>query len=103
MEDASCGAHQWIIEFEKTPKDLKAFTHSLDQSIQSLNSDYGAKRKSGLVLGPLELVIARDFLFHDWLKLKGKLGGQNKIPRLSNNRLFMEQFIALNRRLDVPV
>ena len=103
MEDASCGAHQWIIEFEKVPYDLKAFTHSLDLSIQNLNSDYGAKRKSGLVLGPLELIIARDSLFHDWLKLKGKLGGQNKIPRLSNNRLFLEQFMELNRSPDVPL
>lgn len=89
--------HQWIVEFSREPDDLEAFARILDESLQQINSDYEAKRYKDITLQRLELIKARPGVFNDWLKQKGKLGGQHKVPRLSNNRDIIEQVIALNR------
>lgn len=91
------GCHQWMIEFEKAPADLADFAQRLDQHLQQVNSDYEAKRYKEISLAPLQLLVARQGLFYDWLKSKGKLGGQHKVPRLSNNRQQLEELIALNQ------
>lgn len=88
--------HQWVIEFEKAPADMALFTRLLDEALQRINSDYEAKRYKDITLQQLEIIPARKGLFNDWLKSKGKLGGQHKVPRLSNNRDIIEQIIALN-------
>jgi len=91
MIDKEKGAHEWIIEFKKNPENREQFQKILDQTLQSLNSDYEAKRHNNMTLNPLILHIARPHLFYDWLKEKDKLGGQHKIPRLSNQRDYLEQ------------
>ena len=93
-EKAKC-RHQWLIEFSKRPTDLQLFTDLLDKHLQEINSDYEAKRYKDITLQHLEIVEARPNLFNDWLKLRGKLGGQHKVPRLSNSRETIEQLLAL--------
>ncbi|MDR1747230.1 MAG: GH3 auxin-responsive promoter family protein [Tannerella sp.] len=94
--DKAKGRHQWLVEFETPPASIPDFALALDQALQSLNSDYEAKRYRQIALQPPEIIIAREHLFLDWLKLKGKLGGQHKVPRLSNNRDLMNELLALN-------
>ena len=94
-EHAKC-RHQWLIEFAKMPDDLDKFAKILDDTLKEVNSDYEAKRQNDLALQPLEIIVARRNLFHDWLDNKGKLGGQHKIPRLSNTREYMEEMLKLN-------
>lgn len=96
MEELTKGRHEWLIEFVKEPENLDEFAQILDEALQSLNSDYEAKRYKDITLGQLKLVVARKNLFSDWLASKNKLGGQNKIPRLSNNRELFEEMLALN-------
>ena len=88
--------HQWLIEFAKVPEDVSQFARILDETLQQVNSDYEAKRYKDITLQSLELVVARKGLFHDWLASKGKLGGQHKVPRLSNNRVHIEEMLAFN-------
>ena len=88
--------HQWVVEFSREPNDVEAFARILDESLQQINSDYEAKRYKDITLQRLELIKARPGVFNDWLKQKGKLGGQHKVPRLSNNRDIIEQVLALN-------
>ena len=95
-EHAKC-RHQWLIEFAVMPDSLERFARILDDTLQEINSDYEAKRQNNLALQPLEIVVARKGLFHDWLAQKGKLGGQHKIPRLSNTREYIEEMLALNK------
>lgn len=94
-ENGKC-RHQWLIEFARQPQDLAVFARVLDESLQQINSDYEAKRYKDITLQPLEIVVARQGLFDDWLRQKGKLGGQHKIPRLSNHRDFIEEMMQLN-------
>jgi len=96
MIDKSKGAHEWMIEFSTPPKDLAYFTELLDNSLKSLNSDYEAKRYINITLNKPQINIARKNLFYDWLKSKNKLGGQHKVPRLSNTRNLMDALIELN-------
>lgn len=91
MNDKEKGAHEWIIEFKKAPENPETFQKILDETLQSLNSDYEAKRYNNMTLNPLVLQVARPGLFYDWLKEQDKLGGQHKIPRLSNQRDYLEQ------------
>ncbi|MBG6110250.1 hypothetical protein IWX84_001118 [Flavobacterium sp. CG_9.10] len=91
MIDKEKGAHEWVIEFKENPKDIAVFQKALDEAIQSLNSDYEAKRYNNMTLNPLVINVARKNLFYDWLKEHDKLGGQHKIPRLSNQRDYLEQ------------
>ena len=91
MKGKEKGAHEWMIEFKKKPEDIKFFQKTLDENLQSLNSDYEAKRYNNMTLNPLAINVARENLFYDWLKENDKLGGQHKIPRLSNERDYLEQ------------
>lgn len=92
------GLHEWFIEFEKMPASLRDFAALLDKGLQEVNSDYEAKRYKGLSLQAPRIIVAREGAFYDWLRLKGKLGGQHKIPRLSNDRKQIEELLALNAR-----
>ena len=76
-------------------EDIEKFSLALDETIQSLNSDYAAKRYNNMTLNPLVLNVARKNLFYDWLKQNDKLGGQHKIPRLSNDRNYLESLLNL--------
>ncbi|HCF03850.1 GH3 auxin-responsive promoter family protein [Flavobacterium sp.] len=95
MDGKEKGAHEWMIEFKQNPSDLVQFQKILDETIQSLNSDYEAKRYNNMTLNPLVINLARPNLFYDWLKERDKLGGQHKIPRLSNQREYLEQLKGL--------
>lgn len=91
MIDREKGAHEWMIEFKKKPTDMALFQKVLDDTLQAVNSDYEAKRHNNMTLNPLVINIARENLFYEWLKNGNKLGGQHKIPRLSNQRDYLEQ------------
>lgn len=97
MEEGRKGAHQWLIEFKVPPKDIEQFTDILDQELQKINSDYEAKRYKGMSLERLKIDIARPGLFNEWMKERGKLGGQNKVPRLWNDRTHLDELLAMNR------
>lgn len=90
------GSHEWLIEFEKTPNDLNLFFQLIDQKLQELNSDYAAKRYKDLALRFPVFHIAKTNLFYEWLKSQNKLGGQHKVPRLSNDRTLIEHLLKLN-------
>lgn len=96
MEGKAKGAHEWIIEFKKEPADLEKFKDELDRSLKELNSDYEAKRNNNMTLNPPKIHVAREKLFYDWLKKNNKLGGQHKIPRLSNSRNYLEELLQMN-------
>lgn len=87
------GCHQWLIEFTHTPADVEAFAMRLDQNLQDINSDYEAKRFKGLALERLQLKALPSNTFLKWLKSKGRLGGQNKVPRLANNRKHVDELL----------
>lgn len=89
--EGEAGGHEWVIEFERTPNDLEAFTKYLDDALKAVNSDYEAKRYNDYNMKLPVVINARQGLFYDWLKSKGKLGGQHKIPRLSNHRDYIEE------------
>jgi len=97
-QNAKC-RHQWLIEFSKAPESLERFADILDRKLQEVNSDYEAKRFKDITLQSLEIIPARQGLFNDWLKSKGKLGGQHKVPRLSNSREHIEQLLLLNVKM----
>ncbi len=96
MDGKSKGKHEWIVEFKSPPKNIDQFMSDLDARLQELNSDYEAKRYKNMTLDPLEIHVGRANLFHDWLKERNKLGGQNKIPRLSNSREFIDVLLEMN-------
>lgn len=96
MQEKEKGAHEWIIEFKIPPQDLEFFTKVLDTHLQSINSDYEAKRFNNMTLNPPTMHQAREKLFYDWLKKHDKLGGQHKIPRLSNQRNYVEELLEMN-------
>ena len=94
-EHAKC-RHQWLIEFAKRPDSIDDFATILDRSLQAINSDYEAKRYKDITLQPLEIIEAKEGLFDQWLRQKGKLGGQHKIPRLSNTREYIDALLKIN-------
>ena len=94
--EAKC-RHQWLIEFEKMPDSMDVFCEELDKELMKVNSDYEAKRYKNITLQEPEIIVARKGLFNDWLKEKGKLGGQHKVPRLSNDRKHIDDMLRLNR------
>jgi hypothetical protein len=94
FEGSERGRHQWIIEFVKEPNDLLAFTHLLDHHLQKINSDYEAKRHLDLAMLPLSIQAVPSGTFHKWMRAKGKLGGQNKVPRLANHREYVEEILG---------
>lgn len=93
------GHHQWLIEWEKAPADINAFRDTLDNELRKLNSDYDAKRTGNIFLASPEIVTARKGIFDEWLKTAGnhKLGGQRKVPRLSNSREMMDHLLEINQ------
>ena len=95
IDEGNSGAHQWLIEFEKAPYDLNIFTKELDVFLQEINSDYQAKRTNELILQRPKIESLKRGTFYKWLEQKGKLGGQNKVPRLSNNREIAEEILEL--------
>lgn len=94
--DNSKGRHEWLIEFAVKPSDMEHFATRLDELLQQENSDYQAKRYKGIFLDKLMVIVARDRLFDDWLASTGKLGGQRKVPRLANNRQFIDPMLKIN-------
>jgi hypothetical protein len=97
MDDNAKCRHQWLVEFAKEPESVEEFAAILDRSLQAINSDYEAKRYKNITLQPLEIIKAKEGLFDLWLKNQGKLGGQHKIPRLSNNRTYIDELLQLNK------
>jgi hypothetical protein len=95
MAENTQGAHEWLIEFEVAPKELDFFTTILDNAICSLNSDYEAKRYKGITLSQPIVRQMEPGTFFKWMKERGKLGGQNKVPRLSNTREYADALLAL--------
>ncbi|MEO6731219.1 MAG: GH3 auxin-responsive promoter family protein [Ferruginibacter sp.] len=93
--EQSNGAHEWLIEFEKTPDDLQAFTIELDNALKNVNSDYEAKRHKDIALRIPIVRVLPNGTFTEWLRTKGKLGGQHKVPRLSNERTVLEEILKL--------
>ena len=96
MNGKEKGAHEWLIEFKTPPNDIDYFNELFDNALKSLNSDYEAKRYNNMTLNRPTIHIARDRLFYDWLKQNNKLGGQHKVPRLSNTRDYMDDLLKLN-------
>lgn len=96
MDASAKCRHQWLIEFTKEPDNMEHFANLLDRKLQQINSDYEAKRSHDVTLQHLEVVRARPNLFNDWLKSKQKLGGQHKVPRLSNSRKNMDELLEMN-------
>ena len=101
MDDKARCRHQWLIEFSKEPADMNEFAYLLDAKLQSINSDYEAKRFHDITLQQLEVVKAKPGLFSEWLKKKGKLGGQHKIPRLSNSRKNIDELLEMNNKQSI--
>jgi len=99
MEDDQKGGHQWLIEFEKEPENPTQFNTLLDSALQKVNSDYEAKRYKDITLDKPVLTVAKKGLFYTWLKNKGKIGGQNKVPRLANDRKYINELIDLNKQM----
>ena len=95
MQEGQKGGHEWLIEFTKAPENIALFGSLLDEKLCAVNSDYAAKRVANLVLQAPIIQQLPEGTFYEWLKSKGKLGGQNKVPRLSNNRLIIEEVIAI--------
>jgi hypothetical protein len=97
FSDMANGAHEWLIEFEKEPQSMALFRDELDTALKAVNSDYEAKRHKDIALRKPELHPVRKGIFREWLRSKGKLGGQHKVPRLSNERQYVEEILALNK------
>lgn len=93
MDAQARGRHEWVIEFEEPPADLELFTSVMDSTLRELNSDYDAKRAAGLVLQRPLIHIVPPGTFHHWMKARGKLGGQHKVPRLCNDRSLLDQLL----------
>jgi hypothetical protein len=97
FSDSANGAHEWLIEFEKEATDINEFTKELDSALKAINSDYEAKRYKDIALSLPIIHSVKKGTFTDWLRSKGKLGGQHKVPRLSNERTLIEEILLLNR------
>ncbi len=93
------GTHEWVIEFEKEPAELTFFAEVLDNALKALNSDYEAKRSNNLNLRFPIVHNAPNGTFYAWLKERGKLGGQHKVPFLANNREYIESIISIMNKL----
>jgi hypothetical protein len=94
MEQEARGAHEWIVEFERAPDELEVFIEAMDAEMRAVNSDYDAKRRGDMALRRPQVHVVPRGTFYQWMKERGKLGGQNKVPRLSNDRAVLEQLLA---------
>ena len=99
FKDGSNGAHEWLIEFDKEPEDIQQFTEELDNALKNVNSDYEAKRQKNIALRLPQVHILSKGIFSQWLHEKGKVGGQHKVPRLSNERTIIEEILAIKNPL----
>ena len=97
MNGNSNGGHEWVIEFKDQPTNMQDFTNNLDDALKSINSDYEAKRYKNMTLALPKIHQAKNGLFYEWLKSKNKLGGQHKVPRMSNKRDFLEELLELDK------
>lgn len=95
LQEGKSGAHEWVIEFKKAPDNLENFAEALDSELRKLNSDYDAKRHKSIALERLIIHRAEQGTFYNWMRKRGKLGGQNKVPRLSNNREFLDDILEM--------
>ncbi len=95
MEGSENGGHEWVLEFSTDPESLSLFCEIFDTALKSLNSDYEAKRYKDFILHPPVLHKLKKGTFYQWLKQKGKLGGQHKVPRLSNSREYIDEILAI--------
>ncbi|MBI1307889.1 MAG: hypothetical protein GC181_14895 [Bacteroidetes bacterium] len=95
LSNGNSGAHEWLIEFEELPDDLEIFQKELDKLLKQVNSDYEAKRAGDLALRPPQIVVCPEGTFYNWMKSRGKLGGQHKVPRLSNDRKIIDELKAI--------
>jgi len=98
FSDSANGAHEWLIEFEKEPVDINVFTDELDKALKSVNGDYEAKRHKDIALRKPLLHVMKKGIFTEWLRSKGKLGGQHKVPRLSNERTYLEEILSISKQ-----
>ena len=98
FSDQSNGAHEWLIEFDRPPESLQHFTYELDNALKNINSDYEAKRHKDIALRMPLVRALPGGMFTEWLRSKGKLGGQHKVPRLSNTRTYLEELLAYVQR-----
>lgn len=94
--DQGKGAHEWVIEFDQSPADIQAFAQSLDLALQSVNSDYEAKRTKNIALQQLKINVVRQGTFYEWMKSQGKVGGQHKVPRLKNDRSVIDPLLEFS-------
>ena len=101
MDDKANGAHEWLIEFEQEPENLDYFTSLLDNALCSINSDYEAKRYLNITLRMPVVRKMNEGCFMHWMKEKGKLGGQNKVPRLANNRQYVDEVMGINEKMNL--
>lgn len=92
------GAHEWLFEFEKHPSNIEYFTEIMDNALKALNSDYEAKRYHNMALDMPIVRVMKENTFYNWLKNKGKLGGQHKVPRLNNDRILLEEIINISNQ-----
>ena len=95
MDNDSKGTHEWLIEFEIAPSNLSYFAEVLDNALKSLNSDYEAKRYKDMTLSIPQIIALPKGTFYEWMKKRGKLGGQNKVPRLYNDRRYADEILSL--------
>jgi hypothetical protein len=95
FEGTERGGHEWLLEFERQPDSIEHFSEIIDRCLRDLNSDYDAKRKGNLALGPPILRVLPPDTFHQWMKKRNKLGGQNKVPRLANSRKYVDDILAM--------
>lgn len=97
MDLNNSGGHEWIIEFDKMPEHIGYFTELLDNALKTLNSDYEAKRYRNMTLAPPRVHVVEQGTFYNWMKERGKLGGQNKVPRLANDRKYLDGLLNLQK------
>jgi len=95
LEKSKRGGHEWIIEFKKQPESLEKFTQTLDSTLRKINSDYDAKRAHNIALVAPTIHSVAEGTFYNWMKKRGKLGGQNKVPRLSNSREYVDDILTM--------
>src|SRR5690606_4320945 len=95
FKNKGAGAHEWVIEFDKQPQDFNRFCEILDQTLREINSDYDAKRYKNMALSAPIIHNAPADTFYQWMKSRGKLGGQNKVPRLANSREYLDPILKL--------
>jgi hypothetical protein len=97
MGEGEKARHQWLIEFSHPPENPDFFIELLDNALKSVNSDYEAKRYKNLALHAPEVISMKTGTYYEWLKMKGQLGGQHKVPRLSNDRTIVEEILQMNK------